>query len=79
MGQPIGGLKRPGGVKDFMIAVKWRNVVCAIEADRQFFEELAKALEAVAFDEVRTIGLDADKLKSRIYESVKQVQRELAR
>jgi hypothetical protein len=63
-----------------MISVKRRNIVCAdLEADRQFFEELAKDLEAVAFYEVRTIGLDADKLKSKIDESVKQVQRELAR
>ena len=59
---------------------KRRKVVIAdLKADQTFFEELARDLEAVTLDEVRTIGLDADKLKARIDASVKAVQQELAR
>jgi hypothetical protein len=54
------------------LSVKRRTAVFAdLKADELFFEELAKDLEAVAFDQVRQIGLDADKLKSNIDASVK--------
>ncbi|WP_316230867.1 hypothetical protein [Bradyrhizobium sp. SZCCHNR1051] len=46
-------------------------------ADQQFFAELAKDLEDVALDEVRKVGLDADKLKANIDASVLRVQGEL--
>jgi len=62
------------------LSVKRRTAVFAdLKADELFFEELAKELEAVAFDQVRQIGLDADKLKSNIDASVKRVQSDLAR
>lgn len=48
-------------------------------ADQTFFEALAKDLEALAFDLVREQGLNADKLKTEVDESVKELQRELAR
>jgi hypothetical protein len=62
------------------ISVKRRAAVFAdLQADQKFFEDLAKDLEAVAIDQVRQIGLDADKLKTKIDASVKRVQDELAR
>jgi hypothetical protein len=63
-----------------VISVRRRALVLAdLEADQLFFEELAKDLEAVALDEVRQMGLNADKLKTNIDASVKRVQSELAR
>jgi hypothetical protein len=62
------------------LSVRRRGAVFAdLQADEHFFEELAKDLEAVAMDQVREIGLDADKLKTKLDESVKRVQDELAR
>jgi hypothetical protein len=62
------------------ISVKRRAAVFAdLQADQKFLEDLAKDLEAVAMDQVRQIGLDADKLKTKIDASVKRVQDELAR
>lgn len=62
------------------ISVRRRDAVIAdLQADQAFFEALAKDLEAVAMDEVRKIGLDADKLKMNVDASMKRVQRELAR
>jgi hypothetical protein len=62
------------------LSVKRRHLVLAdLQADEVFFEELAKDLEAIAMDHVRQIGLDADKLKRMMDESVKRVQSELAR
>jgi hypothetical protein len=63
-----------------VISVRRRALVLAdLQADQLFFEELAKDLEALALDQVRQIGLNADKLKTRLDESVKRVQSELAR
>lgn len=62
------------------ISVKRRAAVLAdLQADQKFFEELATDLEALAIDQVQQIGLDADKLKARMDESVKRVQKDLAR
>lgn len=62
------------------VSIRRRAAVFAdLQADQAFFEELAKDLEAVALDEVRKIGLDADKLKASIDGSVVRVQQELAR
>lgn len=62
------------------LSVKRRAAVFAdLQADQWFLEELANDLEAVAMDEVRKIGLDADELKARVDASVKRVQDELAR
>jgi hypothetical protein len=62
------------------ISAKRRNPVFAdLQADQRFFEELTTDLEALALDEVRKIGLDADKLKTNWNASVERVQRELAR
>lgn len=62
------------------VSVKRRGAVRAdLQGDELFFEELAKDLEALAFDQVRQIGLDADKLKTNIDASVKKVQSDLAR
>jgi hypothetical protein len=48
-------------------------------ADQNFYAQLANDLEAVALDQVRQIGLDADKLKASIDANVIKVQEELAR
>ena len=63
-----------------VISVRRRVLVFDdLKADQLFFEELAKDLEALALDKVRQIGLDADKLKTKLDESVKRAQSELAR
>ena len=62
------------------LSVKRRGAVFSdLQADERFFSELAKDLEAVAMDQVREIGLDADKLQTMLDASVKRVQDELAR
>lgn len=62
-----------------VLSIRRRPIVQAeLVADQQFFEELTKDLEALAFKEVGTIGLDADKLRSKIEENVKRVQSDLA-
>jgi len=62
------------------ISVKRRAAVFEdLLADQQFFDQLAKDIEEVAMDQVRNIGLDADKLKARVDASVVRVQEELAR
>jgi hypothetical protein len=62
------------------ISIRRRDKVFAdLQADQAFFDELAKDLEEVAMDEVRKIGLDAEKLKVKLDASVKAVQQELAR
>jgi hypothetical protein len=62
------------------LSVKRRAAVFAdLKADELFFEELAKDLETVAMDQVRQIGLNADKLKASIDASVKRAQSDLAR
>src|SRR3569833_331080 len=62
------------------ISVKRRDKVSEdLQADQAYFEELARDLEAGAMDEVRKIGLDAEKLRANIDASVKRVQGELVR
>jgi hypothetical protein len=49
------------------VSVERRALVFAdLQADQLFFEELAKDLEALALDQVRQIGLNADKLKTNL-------------
>jgi len=63
-----------------VISVRRRNLVHAdLLADQQFFEDLAKDLEALLLDQVAQIGMNADKLRTKVDESVARVRRELAR
>jgi hypothetical protein len=61
-----------------VISVRRRDLVYAdLEADQAFFEELAKDLEALALEEVRKLGLNADKLKTKVDEGVKELHASL--
>lgn len=62
-----------------VLSIRRRPIVQAdLVADQHFFEELARDLEALAFKEVSAIGLDADKLESKVEQSVKRAQSDLA-
>jgi len=63
-----------------VISRRRRNIVFKdLIADQRFFEKLAMDLENVATSEVGKLGLNAEKLRTRVDESVRKLQRELAR